>query len=50
MQQDPAVRGTENVLTACRKSGTVRRFIFTSSIMAIEDHPEKKNIKEKKKL
>jgi dihydroflavonol-4-reductase len=38
---DPAVHGTENVLEACRKSHTVHRLIFTSSIAAVEDHPEK---------
>ncbi|KAL7131037.1 hypothetical protein ABFS83_13G172700 [Erythranthe nasuta] len=29
---DPAIRGTLNILKACLKSNTVKRFVFTSSI------------------
>jgi dihydroflavonol-4-reductase len=37
---DPALNGTETVLESCRKSGTVKRVIFTSSIAAITDEPD----------
>jgi len=37
---DPAVQGTENVLAACKKAGTVRRVVLTSSMAAITDEPE----------
>jgi dihydroflavonol-4-reductase len=37
---DPALNGTETVLESCRKSGCVKRVIFTSSIAAITDEPE----------
>ena len=37
---DPAVTGTENVLESCLKSGSVKRLIFTSSIVAITDEPD----------
>ena len=37
---DPAVRGTESVLAACRKAGTVRRVVITSSMAAVTDEPE----------
>ncbi len=37
---DPAVQGTENVLSACKKAGTVRRVVLTSSMAAITDEPE----------
>lgn len=31
----PAVEGTKNVLEACAKSGTVKRVVITSSVVAI---------------
>lgn len=37
---DPALNGTETVLESCRKSGSVKRVIFTSSIAAITDEPQ----------
>ena len=37
---EPAVKGTESVLSACKKAGTVRRVVLTSSMAAITDEPE----------
>ncbi|MBW2523934.1 MAG: NAD-dependent epimerase/dehydratase family protein [Deltaproteobacteria bacterium] len=39
---DPAVRGTENVLGACKRAGTVERVVLTSSVAAMMglDRPE----------
>lgn len=36
----PALDGTRRVLEACRRSGTVRRVVLTSSIAAVTDEPE----------
>jgi len=40
---DPAVKGTVNILEACKKSGTVKRLVITSSVAAIhcfnDDNP-----------
>jgi nucleoside-diphosphate-sugar epimerase len=32
---DPAIKGTKNVLESCRKAGTVKKVILTSSVTAI---------------
>jgi len=37
---DPAVKGTRNVLSACKKAASVRRVVVTSSMAAITDEPE----------
>jgi dihydroflavonol-4-reductase len=37
---DPAVNGTTHVLEACRRTGTVRRVVLTSSMAAITDEPD----------
>jgi dihydroflavonol-4-reductase len=37
---DPAVRGTEAVLEACRQASGVRRVVLTSSMAAITDEPD----------
>jgi dihydroflavonol-4-reductase len=41
---DPAVQGTRNVLAACKKAGTVRRVVLTSSMAAITDEPESDHV------
>lgn len=37
---DPAVNGTRFVLEACRRAGTVRRVVLTSSMAAVTDEPD----------
>jgi dihydroflavonol-4-reductase len=37
---EPAVTGTRNLLSACERSGTIRRVVLTSSMAAITDEPE----------
>ncbi len=41
---DPAVKGTRNVLSACKKSSSVRRVVVTSSMAAITDEPESDHV------
>lgn len=41
---DPAVKGTENVLSASEKAGTVKRVVITSSMAAITDEPESDHV------
>ncbi len=41
---DPAVKGTRNVLAACRKAATVRSVVLTSSMAAITDEPESDHV------
>ncbi len=41
---DPALRGTRTVLESCRKSGTVKRVVLTSSIAAITGAPDSDRI------
>jgi len=36
---DPAVKGTTNVLNSCKKAGSVKRVVLTSSMAAITDEP-----------
>jgi dihydroflavonol-4-reductase len=37
---DPALQGTRNVLGSCKKAGSVKRVVLTSSMAAITDEPE----------
>jgi dihydroflavonol-4-reductase len=37
---DPAVKGTSTVLASCKKAGTVKRVVLTSSMAAITDEPD----------
>ncbi len=37
---DPAVEGTRGVLSACKRAGTVKRVVLTSSMAAITDEPD----------
>jgi dihydroflavonol-4-reductase len=41
---DPAVQGTRNVLEACRKAGSVKRVVLTSSMAAITDEPDSDHV------
>ncbi len=41
---DPAVNGTETLMESCRKAGSVRRVVLTSSIAAITDEPENNKV------
>jgi dihydroflavonol-4-reductase len=41
---DPAVKGTRNVLASCRKAGSVRRVVLTSSMAAITDEPDSDHV------
>lgn len=41
---DPAVKGTTSVLEACKKTGTVKRVVLTSSMAAITDEPESEHV------
>jgi len=36
---DPALKGTLNVLQACAKSGSVKKVVLTSSVVAVYDEP-----------
>jgi len=38
------VYGTETVLESCKKAGTVKRVVVTSSMAAITDSPENKHV------
>jgi len=33
---NPALQGTKNILNACKKAGTVKKFIYTSSLDAVD--------------
>ncbi|KZK75114.1 MAG: epimerase [Pelodictyon luteolum] len=39
----PALEGTRNVLSACRRAGTIRRVVLTSSIAAVTDEPDSRH-------
>ena len=41
---DPAVQGTRTVLESCKKAGSVRRVVLTSSMAAITDEPESDHV------
>ncbi len=41
---DPAVQGTRSVLESCRKAGTVKRVVLTSSMAAITDEPDSDHV------
>ncbi|HRI65459.1 MAG TPA: SDR family oxidoreductase [Polyangium sp.] len=41
---DPAVKGTVSALSACVKSGTVKRVVLTSSMAAITDEPDSDHV------
>jgi dihydroflavonol-4-reductase len=41
---DPAVNGSVHVLSACSKSGSVKRVILTSSMAAITDEPDSDHV------
>ena len=41
---NPATQGTQSLLTACQKSGTVRRVVMTSCCVALVDKPDKKKV------
>jgi len=41
---DPAVNGTRHVLAACRRAGTIRRVVLTSSMAAVTDEPESDHV------
>ncbi|MGZ3477693.1 MAG: NAD-dependent epimerase/dehydratase family protein, partial [Polyangiales bacterium] len=41
---DPAVHGTRNVLSACKKSKSVKRVVVTSSMASITDEPESDHV------
>lgn len=41
---DPAVKGTINVLKACKQSPRIKRVILTSSIAAITDEPDNHHV------
>ncbi len=41
---EPAVKGTENVLSACAKSPKVKRVVLTSSMAAITDEPDSNKV------
>lgn len=40
----PALEGTRNVLGACKKAGTVKKVVLTSSMAAITDEPESDHV------
>lgn len=41
---EPAVRGTENLLSACEASGSVKRVVLTSSMAAVTDEPDEAHV------
>lgn len=41
---EPALEGTRNVLGACKKAGSVKRVVLTSSMAAITDEPESDHV------
>jgi dihydroflavonol-4-reductase len=41
---DPAVIGTENVLSACERARCVRRVVLTSSMAAVTDEPDRDHV------
>lgn len=41
---EPAVKGTRSVLESCKKAGTVKRVVLTSSMAAITDEPESDHV------
>jgi dihydroflavonol-4-reductase len=41
---DPAVRGTEAMLTACAKTPGIKRVVVTSSMAAVTDEPDERHV------
>ncbi len=41
---EPAVKGTTSVLSSCKKAGTIKRVVLTSSMAAITDEPDSDHV------